>query len=517
MKSALFFGLSVLLACSLWHANAMGATIQLNPSEGTIGSSVIVTGENFTAGNTVTVDFGPFLIVAVATVAVDGSFQATILSLPAWPAGEVTVQANEVGTEIQATAIFTVMPNIANISPTEVAVGAAVTLTGNGFAANETLEVDFGSTPNIASGLTDAKGQSDLQFTVDNQPAGKKDIIVRGLTSGLTVTKENAIEVLEEAVNIPDARLESVIRRRLGKPTGPLTVDDLASLTIFSASAQSISDLTGLEFAINLSSLNLRHNQISDLLPLVNNLGLGAGDIVDVGFNPLSSTSLDIYIPSLLARGVTVNDPPLPVTLASFTATSSTEGVTLHWRTESEINNLGFHLYRSETKDGDYLRITPTLIKGHGTDSTPHDYSFLDDSAEEDQTYWYLIEDVDFAGVTESSDPIEVRFHPPAALEELSTHFALHQNYPNPFNPETWIPYDLAQDSTVTINIYALQGRLVRTLDLGQKPAGIYINKDRAAYWDGRNKSGERVASGVYVYQIVTPTFQQVKQMAILK
>lgn len=99
----------------------------------------------------------------------------------------------------------------------------------------------------------------------------------------------------------------------------------------------------------------------------------------------------------------------------------------------------------------------------------------------------------------------------------IVTKTKLLPNYPNPFNPETWIPYQLAQPADVTIRIFELQGRLVRTLRLGHQPAGYYLSQSSAAYWDGRNESGEQVASGVYIYQLVTPTFQQAKRLVILK
>ena len=93
----------------------------------------------------------------------------------------------------------------------------------------------------------------------------------------------------------------------------------------------------------------------------------------------------------------------------------------------------------------------------------------------------------------------------------------LLQNYPNPFNPETWIPYQLSEDSPVSISIYDTTGRLVRTLSIGFQSAGFYNNRSRAAYWDGRNELGERVASGIYFYQLTTPTFQQTRRLVILK
>ncbi|MXY28995.1 hypothetical protein F4Y59_12665 [Candidatus Poribacteria bacterium] len=92
----------------------------------------------------------------------------------------------------------------------------------------------------------------------------------------------------------------------------------------------------------------------------------------------------------------------------------------------------------------------------------------------------------------------------PAAPVLLPDETALLANYPNPFNPETWIPYQLAAPATVTVRIYATNGALVRTLDLGYQSAGIYQYRGRAAYWDGRNEVGEPVASGIYFYTLST-------------
>ena len=94
---------------------------------------------------------------------------------------------------------------------------------------------------------------------------------------------------------------------------------------------------------------------------------------------------------------------------------------------------------------------------------------------------------------------------------------ALLPNYPNPFNPETWIPYQLAAASSVRIHIYDLMGQWVRTLDLGRQSAGAYLSRNRAAYWDGRNALGERVAGGVYFYRLETDDFTATKRMVIVK
>ena len=99
----------------------------------------------------------------------------------------------------------------------------------------------------------------------------------------------------------------------------------------------------------------------------------------------------------------------------------------------------------------------------------------------------------------------------------LPTETSLLPNYPNPFNPETWIPYQLAKPADVSVSIYAADGRLVRHLALGHKPAGIYHNKSRAGYWNGRNERGEPVASGIYFYTLKAGDFRATKKMLIQK
>ena len=94
---------------------------------------------------------------------------------------------------------------------------------------------------------------------------------------------------------------------------------------------------------------------------------------------------------------------------------------------------------------------------------------------------------------------------------------ALLANYPNPFNPETWIPYSLAEDADVKLTIYDAKGAVVRQFDLGHQMAGYYTNRSRAAYWDGRNESGESVASGIYFYQLRAGDYTALRRMVIIK
>jgi hypothetical protein len=105
-----------------------------------------------------------------------------------------------------------------------------------------------------------------------------------------------------------------------------------------------------------------------------------------------------------------------------------------------------------------------------------------------------------------------------STLKVDAAKFRLEQNYPNPFNPETWIPYSLAEGcDKVTIIIYSSLGEEIRRLELGRRDAGNYSTKDRAAYWDGKNEHGIRVASGIYFYQIEADEFSSVRKMVVLK
>ena len=90
-------------------------------------------------------------------------------------------------------------------------------------------------------------------------------------------------------------------------------------------------------------------------------------------------------------------------------------------------------------------------------------------------------------------------------------------NFPNPFNPETWIPYQLEKPTEVTITIYAINGHAVRTLALGHQATGVYQNRSRAAYWDGKNAFGEPVASGLYFYTLTADDFTATRKMLIRK
>jgi Leucine-rich repeat (LRR) protein len=176
--------------------------------------------------------------------------------------------------------------------------------------------------------------------------------ILIGLIFGIAVVSSSIIaeQQADKVVTFPDKNLEKAIRRAIGKPEGPIYAADLKKLTEFDASDMDIIELTGLEYCTNLRDLEFEANQISDvsalsrltnlellglgynrisdvsalsrltnlelldlganqisnIKPLVENPGLSEGDLLDLAGNPLSSTSINVYIPQLEKRGVNV-------------------------------------------------------------------------------------------------------------------------------------------------------------------------------------------------------------------
>ena len=89
---------------------------------------------------------------------------------------------------------------------------------------------------------------------------------------------------------------------------------------------------------------------------------------------------------------------PLPVNLSTFRPTLEDGKVVIHWTTESELDNAGFNILRSETRNGEYKQVNSELIAGHGTTGERHTYKWVDQTAKPGVVYYYQIEDVSFAG-----------------------------------------------------------------------------------------------------------------------
>ena len=198
-------------------------------------------------------------------------------------------------------------------------------------------------------------------------------------------------------------------------------------------------------------------------------------------------------------------DVLISVELSSFLATSSDGIVNLSWSTSSETENMGFHIFRSETKDGQFEKITGELIPGAGNSENEKSYKWTDHSAAAGKTWFYQLADYSIKG--------GVRMHEPVSISvELPKFYSLKQNYPNPFNPETTIAFSLKEPGQVNLAVFNLQGQLVKTIVNKHTQAGSYKVK-----WDGRNEQGNQMSSGIYIYKIRVNDFEQVRKMMFTK
>ncbi len=188
---------------------------------------------------------------------------------------------------------------------------------------------------------------------------------------------------------------------------------------------------------------------------------------------------------------ISLNNIPVsgvvPVELSSFTAECRNGRVYLRWTTRSETENLGFHLFRTS---GERKRITTAMIPGAGNSQSGRSYEYIDNDINTGQKYLYELIDIDFQGHQTLHGPVEVYTKEP-------DRFGLEQNYPNPFNPETRIVYHLDRDGHCELAIYNLNGRLIKTLVDDFYRAGSHVTE-----WDGRDKAGKVVPSGVYLYRL---------------
>jgi len=194
------------------------------------------------------------------------------------------------------------------------------------------------------------------------------------------------------------------------------------------------------------------------------------------------------------------SDSVIPVELANFDYSISTNSVNLNWKTVSETNNAGFQVERRKIEDSQSdLWKNIGFIEGYGTTSELHSYNYIDKNLNPGK-YRYRLKQIDFNGIFEYSTEIEAEIISPQS-------FALEQNYPNPFNPTTIIQYTIASSQYVQLKVYDILGNEVSTLVNEVKSAGTY-----EIIFDASDLS-----SGTYFYRLHTGSFVETKKMILIK
>ena len=251
--------------------------------------------------------------------------------------------------------------------------------------------------------------------------------------TGLTNLRELDLAANSISDITPLAELTNL--RRLGLHANQIT--DISIIARFTElrelflSQMSNRDLTFLTNLTELRTLGLFNGQISDITPLaaltnLNRLWLGNNQINDVSSlaelvnltelrlerNPIKNRK---PLLALLQKNPDVKiylkngGEPLPVTLSHFRAEHTDAGVVLNWTTESEVDNAGFYIYRSKTKDGQFKVVNSTMIQGAGTTSERNTYTWADTTAKPNVAYYYRIEDISHAGVRKQLATVRMR------------------------------------------------------------------------------------------------------------
>lgn len=219
---------------------------------------------------------------------------------------------------------------------------------------------------------------------------------------------------------------------------------------------------------------------------------LTAADLQNVGAVALRQGS-NAY--SLKVDGLKVTtqwSDIIPVELTSFNAVSTGKNVNISWSTATETNNLGFELYRNNSKI--------TFVKGKGTTTEKQNYFYYDNNLKPGK-YLYQLYQIDFDGTKTlvASAETEVNVTP--------VDFGLSQNYPNPFNPSTNISFSLPKATNVKITVYNAIGKEIAVLVNGNYEAGTHN-----ITWNANN-----LASGLYFYKMEAENFTATKKMMLIR
>ena len=287
-----------------------------------------------------------------------------------------------------------------------------------------------------------------------------------------------------------------------------LTQQKMHRLARLSAPTHGITNLAGLEHAIRLTELDMPGNQIADITPLRNLTTLFR---IVLNENSITNITSLTGLTRLTHLNLSQNR------IRTIDSLANLIGITELQLQKNQIGNIQplvgltrltkLSLSDNQISDVAPLETLTALTQLELSGNTITDLAPLRRLKAENAGVAIDIE------ITEDTNNVQAA--PSAPRVPVET--ALFPNYPNPFNPETWIPYQLAKSADVTLTIYDVKGREVRRLALGHQAAGVYYSRGRAAYWDGRNAFGEKVATGLYFYTLTTGEFNATGKMLIQK
>jgi hypothetical protein len=221
-----------------------------------------------------------------------------------------------------------------------------------------------------------------------------------------------------------------------------------------------------------------------------------------------TASSAPLVTVDAIRVGLTWNDAPLPVQLASFTGTSTSVGcVRLTWTTMSEVNNYGFSVQRSRDRIA-IIDVPNSFVPGNGTTNERHEYAFRECGVSSG-TWYYRLRQIDLDGSEHFSEWIHVEVLGVTSVgENVPKQFALKQNFPNPFNPETTIHFSVEREGRATLRVFNIIGQPVAVLydDVAQPSTQYSVKFD-----------GKQLTSGIYFYKLESGNQSAMKKLMLLK
>ena len=396
-----------------------------------------------------------------------------------------------------------------------------------------------------------ATGQLQTNASLDYAKNSYSVDVVATDTAGLTKTTSITINVVEapDVGEAPDpavsSRTQAVQDAIVAAVSGVSSASDITGehlLGITSLSITGMPSLTSLSTGDfngmnNLGTLDLSGNGFSSFPGSIS--GLGSLTSLD-----LSGNQLPTYLPDGIFSGLSLDTLDLsgntgnPTIVLSIEKVTHSENDRLNQYYRVKVNTgapFGFTLQLHAYSSGVNLRYGPRVSISAGSiysdnrkaTSFAPSVAVLDIGLEIVSPGDITLPDGHSGYTFRNSGDQPFEIIPSGGLgapsqvgnadSQLPQTTELLSNFPNPFNPETWIPYQLAKPSDVSITIYDIRGNVVRQLDIGHQKVGFYTSRSRAAYWDGRNAVGERVANGVYFYLLKAGDYAATRKMLILK
>ena len=490
----------------------LASSFSISPTTGIVGSTVKVSGSGFAANTLVVVEVDGEAVTTGRTDAL-GNFSDVSFTVPERPYGTISIKVT-VGTTVK-TGTFTIKPNITNVFPIQAKLNDSVTVDGTGFGASEPLQVLLGMTVvSITDGdVTRSNGNLTTTFAVPNGLTSTEPlaVTVRGTTTDATATSSDKLTLTGGLISVNPTQ---------GAVKTPVEVFGTHPVSIANAI---VGYLTFGGQTITVAN---------DGLAIVNGVGSLVGD--EIVTNASGYYHVQFLVPVVPAGeyDISIGNESLPFTVVTrFGDISGDDNITAYDASLALQYVVGLielspeQQYAADvTGDGKVSALDAALIlqysvglitvfpKGQpGIAPALHPKS-------KDKLLMEAIEQLGIASLNNDQKQVLDQLKQLVSERMIPARTALFPNYPNPFNPDTWIPYQLKEASDVAINIYNVAGQLVRTIRLGHKSAGLYVTKEQAVHWAGRNNAGDRVASGIYFYRLKAGAFTSlVYKMVILK